>query len=89
MKGQILGLRLRRMVFPMKPHNSFPNAFLPCRTCPGRVNQNATTIPRYDHTKACGLLQIVGEGDVFRECEGCNRRWCSPRSRRRSWTGSA
>ena len=45
---------------------------LPCRTCPWRVDQDATTIPGYDHEKAENLINTVGEGDAFRPIMACH-----------------
>lgn len=45
---------------------------LPCATCPWRVDRDATTIPRYSHEKACGLLTTVGRGDAFRPIMACH-----------------
>ena len=45
---------------------------LPCATCPWRVDKNATTIPRYVHEKACGLLNTVGDADDFRQIMACH-----------------
>lgn len=45
---------------------------LPCPTCPWRVDQSAESIPRYNHEKACGLLNTVGEGDDFRPIMACH-----------------
>lgn len=44
----------------------------PCATCPWRVDKDATTIPRYSHEKACGLLNTVGDGDDFRRIMACH-----------------
>jgi hypothetical protein len=45
---------------------------LPCKTCPWRVDQDSTVIPRYDHEKACRLLNTVGGGDAFRPIMACH-----------------
>ena len=45
---------------------------LPCATCPWRVGKDATTIPRYSHVKACGLLGTVGREDAFRSIMACH-----------------
>lgn len=47
-------------------------SLLPCATCPWRVDKDATTIPRYSHEKACGLLNTVGQGDDFRKIMACH-----------------
>lgn len=48
-------------------------ALLPCPTCPWRLDQDATTIPGYEHEKACGLLEsTVGDGDDFRSVMACH-----------------
>lgn len=44
----------------------------PCATCPWRVDKDATTIPRYNHEKAVGLLNTVGRGDAFRQIMACH-----------------
>lgn len=44
----------------------------PCSTCPWRVDQDASTIPRYSQEKAEGLLDTVGEGDAFRKVMACH-----------------
>jgi hypothetical protein len=46
---------------------------LPCATCPWRVDQNASVIPRYNHKKACGLMNTVGDSDALREIMACHR----------------
>lgn len=48
------------------------NGLLPCATCPWRIDRDATTIPRYVHEKACGLMQAVGRGDDFRPIMACH-----------------
>lgn len=48
------------------------SALLPCATCPWRVNKDATTIPRYVHEKACGLMDTVGREDGFRKIMACH-----------------
>lgn len=45
---------------------------LPCPTCPWRKNRDATTIPRYNHEMACGLMNTVGEEDAFRPVMACH-----------------
>jgi hypothetical protein len=45
---------------------------LPCKTCPWRVDMDATTIPGYDHGKAKNLMNTVGEGDAFRPIMACH-----------------
>lgn len=45
---------------------------VPCATCPWRVDKDATTIPRYSHEKACGLMDTVGRGDDFRKIMACH-----------------
>ncbi len=45
---------------------------LPCATCPWRVDQDATVIPRYNHDLACALLNTVGQGDAFRPIMACH-----------------
>jgi hypothetical protein len=45
---------------------------LPCKTCPWRVDRDATTIPRYVHDKAVDLLDSVGDGDDFRPVMSCH-----------------
>ena len=45
---------------------------LPCPSCPWRVDQHASTIPGYDHEKACGLMNTVGEGDALRPIMACH-----------------
>lgn len=44
----------------------------PCATCPWRVDKDATTIPRYSHEKACGLMNTVGQDDDFRKIMACH-----------------
>ena len=48
------------------------NSHLPCGTCPWRIERDASTIPRYNHQKAVGLLATVGEGDDFRKIMACH-----------------
>lgn len=55
----------------MTPSKPSPDP-LPCSTCPWRVDQDATVIPRYNHEKACGLLNTVGRGDDFRPIMACH-----------------
>lgn len=57
---------------------------LPCKTCPWRVNRDATTIPRYDPDMAEALLNTVGEGDAFRPIMACH---CSPDAEPRACNG--
>jgi Family of unknown function (DUF6283) len=45
---------------------------LPCATCPWRTGKDATTIPRYSHAKACGLVGTVGRDDDFRQIMACH-----------------
>jgi hypothetical protein len=45
---------------------------LPCKTCPWRTDQDATTIPRYDHAKAVGLMNTVGPDDAMRPIMACH-----------------
>jgi uncharacterized protein DUF6283 len=45
---------------------------LPCPTCPWRVDQKASSIPRYNHQKACGLRNTVGAEDAFRPIMACH-----------------
>jgi hypothetical protein len=45
---------------------------LPCKTCPWRVDQDSSVIPRYDQEKACRLLNSVGDGDAFRPIMACH-----------------
>jgi hypothetical protein len=45
---------------------------LPCATCPWRVDKYASTIPRYNHEKACGLTSTVGDGDAMRPIMACH-----------------
>jgi hypothetical protein len=45
---------------------------LPCATCPWRVDKDASTIPRYDHEKACNLMNTVGAEDWFRPIMACH-----------------
>jgi hypothetical protein len=47
-------------------------SLLPCATCPWRAGKDASTIPRYEHEKACGLMNSVGEGDAFRPIMACH-----------------
>jgi hypothetical protein len=47
-------------------------SLLPCKTCPWRVDMDATTIPGYDHEKAKNLMNTVGEGDAFRPIMACH-----------------
>lgn len=44
---------------------------LPCASCPWRINQTAESILNYNSTKACGLLNTVGEEDAFRPIMAC------------------
>lgn len=46
---------------------------VPCKTCPWRVGNDATTIPGYLHDQAVALLDTVGEGDDFRPVMACHR----------------
>lgn len=48
------------------------SGLLPCATCPWRVDQKASAIPRYSHEKACGLMNTVGKGDAFRPIMACH-----------------
>lgn len=48
-------------------------ALLPCKTCPWRVKNNATIIPRYDHNKACDLTATVSRGDDLRPVMACHK----------------
>jgi Family of unknown function (DUF6283) len=47
-------------------------ALLPCKTCPWRVDQDASVIPGYCQSKAEGLLGTVGRGDDFRPIMACH-----------------
>jgi hypothetical protein len=62
---------------PKPPRPALPDAprrpgLLPCATCPWIVDKDATTIPRYNHAKACGLLNTVGCDDAFRPIMACH-----------------
>ncbi len=59
-------------------------ALLPCATCPWRTDQDAATIPGYDHAKACGLMNTVGSGDAFRPIMACHG---SPEGKERACRG--
>jgi hypothetical protein len=45
---------------------------LPCKTCPWRVENDASTIPGYNQKKAEGLLCTVGPDDAFRQVMACH-----------------
>lgn len=45
---------------------------VPCKTCPWRVERDATTIPRYDSGLAHKLLETVGEEDGFYKVMACH-----------------
>ena len=60
------------------------NDLLPCKTCPWRVNRDATTIPRYSQEKAEELLNTVGDGDAFRPIMACH---CSSDAEPRACNG--
>lgn len=45
---------------------------LPCKSCPWRVENDASVIPGYCQTKAEGLLGTVGHGDAFRQIMACH-----------------
>lgn len=68
------------------------NSLLPCSSCPWRVNQNVSAIPRYNHDKACHLLNTVGNGDAMRPIMAChgspedNMRACKGYLARAGWS---
>ncbi len=45
---------------------------IPCKSCPFRKDQDATTIPRYCPDKAENLMGTVGEEDGFRQVMSCH-----------------
>lgn len=45
---------------------------IPCKTCPWRTDQTAATIPGYSHSKACGLMNTVGDTDAMRPIMACH-----------------
>lgn len=45
---------------------------LPCATCPWRIDQKASSIPLFNHTKACDLRATVGDGDAMRPIMACH-----------------
>lgn len=45
---------------------------LPCKTCPWRTDQTAASIPNYVHSKACNLMNTVGDTDDFRQIMACH-----------------
>lgn len=44
----------------------------PCKSCPWRVENDASVIPNYNHEKAVGLLNTVGPDDDFRPIMACH-----------------
>lgn len=67
-------------------------SLLPCVTCLWRVDQQVSAIPRYNHEKACGLMNTVGPGDGFRPIMAChgsteeNMRACKGYLAREGWS---
>lgn len=45
---------------------------LPCKSCPWRIENDASVIPGYQQEKAEGLLNTVGEGDGLRPIMACH-----------------
>lgn len=45
---------------------------IPCKSCPWRVDNDATDIPGYNHNKACSLMSTVGSYDSFRSIMQCH-----------------
>src|SRR5258708_802715 len=47
---------------------------LPCKSCPWRVDGDASAIPGYNQQKAVGLLRTAsaGQGDGFRPIMACH-----------------
>lgn len=54
----------------MNPEKS--SSVLPCVSCPWRIDQDASAIPRYNHEKACKLMNTVGDGDAIRPIMACH-----------------
>ena len=46
---------------------------IPCKTCPWRTNQTAAEIPGYSHSKACNLMNTVGDTDAMRPIMASHR----------------
>jgi Family of unknown function (DUF6283) len=55
-----------------------PDPLLPCATCPWRVDKDASAIPRYNHEKACNLMNTVGDNDAFRPIMACHHSGDTP-----------
>ena len=45
---------------------------LPCTTCPWRIENDSSMIPRYNQQMALDLMNTVGKGDAFRPIMACH-----------------
>lgn len=45
---------------------------LPCKSCPWRVENDASVIPNYRQEKAEGLVDTIGKGDGLRRIMACH-----------------